>query len=196
MKKKDKIIKDKIVTTRVTTQVYDTLNFISKKNNITKCKVVSDLITDKYKLEQKTGKITQLEHLFFRISIIVDSDYNEYTKTTTPCILKADEEIDGDYFGKLQILVGDDTCIREKNGKFYVLDFHNEKDEIELLDEQEILDFYEGKQQAYEMPMLKYKSYQYIKGYVEVATRLLASLEYFLEDKETERETETRLKNN
>ena len=188
--------KDKVISARVTTQVADILDIICKKENLTKNKVVSDLITDKYNLEKNIDSLTPLEHLLWRISTFVDSDYNEYTKTTTPCILTADEEIDGDYFGKLQILVGDDTCIREKDGKFYVLDFHNEKAEIELLDEQEMLDFYEGKIQAYEIPMSKYESYQYIKGYVEVASRLLASLEYFLEHKETERETEIRLKNN
>jgi hypothetical protein len=188
--------KDKVISARVTTQVADILDIICKKENLTKNKVVSDLITDKYNLEKNIDSLTPLEHLLWKISNIVDSDYHEYTKITTPCILIADEEIDEDYFGKLQILVGDDTCIREKDGKFYVLDFHNEKAEIELLNEQEILDFYEGQQQAYEMPMPKYQSYQYIKGYVEVASRLLASLEYFLEHKETDRETETRLKNN
>ena len=188
--------KDKVISARVTTQVADILDIICKKENLTKNKVVSDLITDKYNLEKNIDSLTPLEHLLWKISTIVDSDYNEYTKTTTPCILTADEEIDGDYFGKLQILVGDDTCIREKDGKFYVLDFHNEEAEIELLDEQEMLDFYEGQQQAYGLPMPKYQSYQYIKGYVQVASYLLDSLEYFLEHKETERETEIRLKNN
>lgn len=188
--------KDKVISARVTTQVADILDIICKKENLTKNKVVSDLITDKYNLEKNIDSLTPLEHLLWKISNIVDSDYHEYTKITTPCILIADEEIDEDYFGKLQILVGDDTCIREKDGKFYVLDFHNEKAEIELLDEQEMLDFYEGKFQAYEMPMPKLQSYQYIKGFVQIGSQLLESLEYFLEHKETERETEIRLKNN
>ena len=188
--------KDKVISARVTTQVADILDIICKKENLTKNKVVSDLITDKYNLEKNIDSLTPLEHLLWKISNIVDSDYDEYTKITTPCILLAEEEVDEDYFGKLQILVGDDTCIREKDGKFYVLDFHNEEAEIELLDEQEMLDFYEGQQQAYGLPMPKYQSYQYIKGYVQVASYLLDSLEYFLEHKETERETEIRLKNN
>lgn len=164
--------KEKVISARVTTQVSDILDIICKKENVTKNKIISDLISDKYNLENHLNSLTKLERLLWKLSNIVDSDYNEYTKTTTPCILKADEEIDGDYFGKLQILVGNDTCIREKEGKFYVLDFHNEEAEIELLDEQEMLDFYEGQNDAYGVPTLPDESYQYMRGYYKVMSSL------------------------
>ena len=185
--------KDKIVSARVTTEVADILDIICEREGLTRNKVLSELITSKYNFDNFKNTLSPLEMLLLKISKIVDVDYNEYTKTTTPCILNADEEIDGDYFGKKQILVGDETCIREQDGKFYILNFHFEDAEIELFDEQEILDFYEGKFEAYNFPHPNHNSYHHIKGYVETAKRLLEGLEHFLEHKETERETEKRL---
>jgi len=133
--------------------------------------------------------LSSLQILLLKLKDIVDSEYHTYTKSegenhfvskvTTPCIIDADEE-DGEYFGKLQILVGDDTCIREQDDKFYVYDFHYANGEPLLLTEQQILDYYEGKNLAYEFPMIESHSHSFIRGFVGVAKNLLNSLEYKL----------------
>jgi hypothetical protein len=48
-----------------------------------------------------------------------------YDNQTCPKLTVASEE-DDYYYGRLQILVGDDSYIREHNRKFYIYDLHSE----------------------------------------------------------------------
>lgn len=174
--------KEKIISVRITTQVADILNLVCQRRNISKSTILSELITERYNFENNFKFLTPLERLLWKIQHFVDCFHNESSKTTTPCIVVADEKIDGDYLGKEQLLVGDDTCIREKEGKFYILDFHDEDAEIELYNEQEILDFYEGKDVAYSIPSSLDFSHQYLKGYFSVAEYLMNELEVYLKN--------------
>lgn len=91
-------------------------------------------------------------------------------------------EEDGEYEGKLQILVGDDTLIREKDGKFYVFDFHEEDADPIWMDEKGVLDFYAGKKVAYNFPNSTYDSYHHLRGFRQVARNLIDGIEVFLDD--------------
>jgi hypothetical protein len=169
--------KDKVISARVQTEVADILDIMCEIQGLTKNKVVSDLITEKYNRDKHLHKLSPLQMVLWKIEDIVDSQYNEYTKETTPCILVADEEIDGEYLGKLQILVGDDTCIREQDGKFYVYDFHDTDAEPLLLNDKEIVDFYKGQYDAYGVPSLRDESYHYMRGYHQVMSSLADIIE-------------------
>lgn len=117
------------------------------------------------------NNLTDLEKLLIKLKSIVGDEYDASLNVNTPCIITGTEE-DGDYEGKLLILVGDDTCIREQDGKFYVYDFHDEEAEPLLLTEKEILDFYKGQYDAYGVPDLEDESYHYIRGYHQVMSYL------------------------
>lgn len=125
----------------------------------------------------ETDKISHLEQLLTKLNFIVfrrediDSEEEAYPRIS----MGTDE--DGEYNGKPQILVGDDTLIRENDGKFYALNFHNEDADPIWMDEQEILDYYAGQDAAYNFPTLEDSSYHYIRGFKEVAKRLLDSLD-------------------
>ena len=168
--------KEKVISARITTEVSNILDIICEREGSTKNKVVSDLITEKYNKDRHLHTLSPLQMILLEIEDIVFPLYNEYTKTTTPCIIVADEEIDGEYFGKLQILVGDDTCIREQDDKFYVYDFHNSDAEPLLLTEKEIVDFYRGQQDAYGFPSIDNESYHYMRGYYEIMSYFAKSI--------------------
>ena len=77
--------------------------------------------------------------------------------------------------------------------QFYIFDFHNEHKRIELFDEQEIIDFYTGQYDAYGMPICEDNTMQYMKGYLDTASSLLESIEYYTKNGEYERDTRKRL---
>lgn len=191
MKKKEK--KEKNVSIRKVTEVVDILQIISKNLKINQEELFDDLINNNTTLDKLLYVLTPLQRILYKLGNIIDSHYSEYTKITTPCIIIADEEQDGDYLGKEQILVGDDTCIREMNNQFYILDFHNEHKPKEFFDEYEIIDFYTGQYDAYGMPICKDNTMQYMKGYLYTASRLLESIEYYTKNGEYERDTDRRL---
>lgn len=171
--------KEKVISARITTEVSNILDIICEREGSTKNKVVSDLITEKYNKDRHLHTISPLEMVLLKIEHIVDYDYEECTKTYTPRIIIADDKSDigSEYFGKLQILVGDDTCIREKDDKFYVYDFNDMKAEPLLLTEKEILDFYKGQQDAYDVPSIDEESYQYMRGYYKIMSSFAKIIE-------------------
>ena len=185
---------NKNVSANIPTQLKDINGIICKNLNITEEQLINNLISNKVTLDDLLTNLTPLQRILHKLGNIVDSHYSEYTNLTTPCILIADEEEDGDYLGKEQILVGDDTCIREMYNQFYIFDFHNEHKRIELFDEQEIIDFYTGQYDAYGMPICEDNTMQYMKGYLDTASSLLESIEYYTKNGETERDTRKRLK--
>ena len=194
MKDKDKKNKkDKKVSVNLPTELKDINGIICKNLKITEEQLINNLISNKVTLDDLLTNLTPLQRILHKLGNIIDSHYSEYTKLTTPCIIFADEKQDGDYLGKEQILVGDDTCIREMYNQFYILDFHNENKPIELFDEQEIVDFYTGRYDAYGMPICKDNTMQYMKGYLHTASSLLESIEYYTKNGEYERDTERRL---
>ena len=191
MKSMKKNIKN--VSANIPTELKDINGIICKNLNITEEQLINNLISNKVTLDDLLTNLTPLQRILHKLGNIVDSDYSEYTNLTTPCIIIADEEQDGDYLGKEQILVGDDTCIREMYNQFYIFDFHNEHKRIELFDEQEIIDFYTGQYDAYGMPICEDNTMQYMKGYLDTASSLLESIEYYTKNGEYERDTRKRL---
>ena len=127
-----------------------------------------------------SGNLTDLEKLLVKLKPFIMEEYHPYAKVITPCIIKGTKD-DGKYEGVDLILVGDDTEIRQKDGKFYIFNMHYENDEPYLMNEQEVLDFYAGKNRAYDFPLIEDFSYQFIRGFVGVAKNLISSLESKLE---------------
>jgi len=173
-------MKSRVISFRVNEDVLNLIERICERDGVSKNELLSDIISSNLNMQINSGNLTDLEKLLVKLKSIVMHDYNPYTDTDTPCIITGTEE-DGEYEGKLQILVGDDTLIREKNGKFYIFDLHYENDEPVWMNEQEVLDFYAGQNLAYEFPMWEQHSYQFIRGFVDVAESLLSSLQENLE---------------
>jgi len=169
-------MKSRVISFRVNEDVLNLIERICERDGVSKNELLSDIISSNLNMQINSGNLTDLEKLLVKLKSIVMHDYNPYTDTDTPCIITGTEE-DGEYEGKLQILVGDDTLIREKNGKFYIFDLHYENDEPVWMNEQEVLDFYAGQNLAYEFPMWEQHSYQFIRGFVDVAESLLSSLQ-------------------
>ena len=116
-----------------------------------------------------------LEQLMSKLGLIVHHELS---------IILGTEE-DEEYNGKPQILVaGDDCLIRTNNEKFYVFSFHDVDAEPIWTDEQGVLDFYAGQDQAHDFPRVNDESIHYLRGFVEVAKNLLPSIEYFLKNGE------------
>jgi hypothetical protein len=173
-------MKSKVISFRVSEDVLNVIELICKDDGISRNKLLSDLVCNNFNIKIQGNKLTDLEKILLKLKCIVLETYNPYTNTLMPCIYTGTEE-DGEYEGKLQILVGDDTLIREKNGKYYIFSFHNENAEPIWMDEQEVLDFYAGQNLAYEFPLWKDHSYHFIRGFVDVAESLLSSLQENLE---------------
>jgi hypothetical protein len=127
--------------------------------------------------------LSKLEQLVMKLRLVVMSHHHHTLEPseTTPCIVTGTDD-DGEYEGKLMILVGDDTLIRENDEKFYVFDFHNVDADPIWLDEKEVLDFYAGQNEAYSFPNYKNESYHYLRGFSETAKSLLGGIDDFLED--------------
>ncbi len=165
---------------RVDKDVKDRIEKICNETNVSKSKLLSDFVkanfSDKESLSLN-NHLSDLQKLLFKLKRIVFSDYNEYIKLYTPCIMKGCED-DGEYEGADLILIGDDTQVREKDGKFYIYDFNNTEVEPILLSEEEVLEFYKGQYETYgTFPSLTDSSYQYVKGYLGVMRTLIPTLE-------------------
>ena len=169
-------MKSKVISFRVNEDVLNLIERICERDGVSKNELLSDIISSNFNMQINSGNLTDLDKLLVKLKSIVMHDYNPYTDTHTPCLINGTKE-DGEYEGKLQILVGDDTLIREKNGKFYIFDFHNENDEPVWMNEKEVLDFYAGQNLAYEFPTFELYSYEFIRGFVGVAKNLISSLE-------------------
>jgi hypothetical protein len=130
-------------------------------------------------MHTENDQLIHLEKLLQKLKFVTipHNDYN------TPCIVEGTED-DEEYEGELQILVGDDTLIREKDGKFYIFDMNKPDEEPIWLNETEVLDYYEGKYLAYDFPNFESDSYHLIRGFVKVAKNLLSTLEEKLEERE------------
>ena len=168
-------MKSKVISFRVNEDVLNLIERICERDGVSKNELLSDIISSNFNMQINSGNLTDLDKLLVKLKSIVMHQYHTYTDTNTPCIIKGTED-DVEYEGKLQILVGDDTLIRENNGKFYIFDLHNPNDEPVWMNEKEVLDFYAGQNLAYEFPMWEHNSYQFIRGFVDVAESLLSSL--------------------
>jgi hypothetical protein len=173
-------MKSRVISFRVNEDVLNLIERICERDGVSKNELLSDIISSNFNMQINSGNLTDLDKLLVKLKSIVMHQYDDYTKLNLPCIIKGTED-DGEYEGKLQIFVGDDTLIRENNGKFYIFDLHNTNDEPVWMNEKEVLDFYAGQNLAYEFPMWEHNSYQFIRGFVDVAESLLSSLQENLE---------------
>ena len=168
--------KSQVISIRVSSEVANIFEEMCAKKGKTKNDVLSDLITRNYNLIKTNSQLSNLEKLLIQLKNVVPVE--EFNYMETPCIILGTLEDDGEeYAGKKQILVGDDTIIREKNGMFYVFDMNHPHLEPILMKDKEILDFYEGQNYAYGVPDLEDYSYHFIRGYIQVIKRLIDYLE-------------------
>jgi hypothetical protein len=178
--------KSKTVSVRVPNDVAEILDLICTNKGLTKSDVLSSLIVSNYNLKVKKEELSPLERLLIGLSIIIPSQQHPNSDNQmTPCIITGTDE-DEEYEGKLQILTGDESVIRENDGKFYIFDFHDVDAEPIWLTEKEVLDFYVGQWQAYDFPTVEFNSYHHIRGFSKTARQLLSRLEYFVEHKVAE----------
>ena len=173
-------MKSKVISFRVNEDVINVIEKICKRDGISKNELLSEIVSSNLNMKINSNTLSDLEKLLVKLKRFVIEDYNEYCKISTPSIIKQETLLALSYDDKYQgnsILVGDDTEIREKDGKFYIFNYHDEdsSSESELLSEQEVLDYYEGKYTAYDFP--KGKSHHFMLGFVEVAKNLLSSFE-------------------
>ena len=171
--------KTKVISVRVPNEVAEILEMTCSKEGVSKSDVLSELIVGNYNMKVKKDAITPLEKLLFKLRMIVPHDYHQYAKVETPAIIMGTKD-DGEWEGKPIILVGDDTIIREKDGMFDSWDMHHENEEPLWLTEQDILDYYEGMEEAYGLPNTKRNSYHFLRGFMQVANNLLPDVDYYL----------------
>ena len=181
MKTKERKSNTTTISARVPNEVAEIFESFCNSRGLKKSAIISKLLVDKYGVNK--DKLSPLMQLLLKLRLIVPIEKRPNSESeTTPCIITGTDE-DEEYEGKLQILVGDDSVIRENDGKFYVFDFHDVDAEPIWLNEKEILDFYEGQWQAYDFPTSEFNSYHHIRGFSKVARSLLGRLEYFVEHK-------------
>jgi hypothetical protein len=178
-------MKNTTISFRVNEDVADRLENVCDKIGVSRSKFLSDLIDRNFSDKKNISldkNLSNLERILFKLKTIVDSDYNEYIKQNTPCIIKGNKD-DMEYEGLDLILVGDDTEIREKDGKFYIYELDDDESEPIWLSEGEVLDFYKGQYESFgTVPSLIDSSYQYVKGYLSVMRTLLPTLEEEFEE--------------
>lgn len=182
--------KTKVISARVPIEVAELFETICNKDEVTKNEVLSNLISKTYSKNVANKNLTPLEKLLTRLKTVVDKDFNKYANVETPSIILEDEERDY-YFGKPQILVGNDTVIRESNGKFYIVNFHDMHGTKYLLTEDEMFDYHEGEEYAFLMNLSEHDkdcSYWKLKGYLKIMNSLNSILEEHLESQEIKNE--------
>lgn len=182
--------KTKVISARVPIEVAELFETLCNKDEITKNEVLSNLISRTYSKQVANNNLTPLEKLLNRIKTVVDKDFNKYVNVETPSII-IEEQKDDEYFGKPEILVGNDTVIREENNKFYIYDFHNPNATKYLLSEDEMFDYHEGQDYAYLNNLSEHDkdcSYWKLKGYFKVIRSLTSILEEHLECQKIENE--------
>jgi hypothetical protein len=172
--------KSKVISVRVNKDVADIIENLCSKENISKNEFLSKVLTHNFNTKKDDEDLSNLEKLLFKLRRVVPIEYFPVLDIETPAILKG-TDYDSDYEGDI-ILVGDDTEIRENNGKFYVFDYHYKDLKPILMHEQEIIDFYAGQYSAYGVPSIEGgHSYHFVRGYFEVMNRLMNLMEQELE---------------
>ena len=115
----------------------------------------------------------------FLPEVYYDSDGKSYG--TYPFYLDKENE---NYEGYEAIIVGDDTEISEYGaGLFKVLDYHQEE-EIEILNSEEVIDYYLGMSLAYQVPIIQQKSLAFRKGYKKILSQVATLVDITKEDSE------------
>ena len=172
--------KTKVISVRVNEDVADIIENLCSKDNISKSEFLSKVLNHNFNKKKDDEDLSNLEKLFVKLRRVLPIADFPVLNIETPAIIQG-TEYDSDYEGDI-ILVGDDTEIREKNGKFYVFDYHHKDLKPILMNEQEILDFYEGQYEAYGVPSIEGgDSYHFVRGYFEVMNRLMNWMEQELE---------------
>jgi hypothetical protein len=124
-----------------------------------------------------------LEKLLNRLRDIVDVHvFSEEDGLTVPAIITTPDK-DDEHYGKLEILVGDDSVIRAEEDKFYILDYHNPDAEKELFTADEICDYYTALDMPHNHFPYEGDSYSlaYRKGYYNTAKILVEHLKEYID---------------
>ena len=164
--------KSEVISFRITDDYKKILDEMCNEAGVSRNELLSNIVSNT--LSKSYKNMSPLERVLFEIRLIVDEGYNHYTGVTTPCIILGTKEDDGEYAGKEQILVGDDTLIREKDGQYYSYEMSNPDAEPIWLNELEIVEYYQGLNDAYgTASLLNGDSYHYMKGYFKTLSSLV-----------------------
>jgi len=167
--KKEKVKKNEteVKSVRISTELSKQLDLLCKIKKCTMNDLIKQCVMESFADDLVFEDIPALEQILHHIKYFVPN--GEHEGKPYPRITKYEETADDDdeFAGFPQLLIGDDTIIRQKNDKFYLFDFHDVDKEPFWMNQTEMIDFIEGKFDAYGIPMEvnEITSYHYLKGY-------------------------------
>lgn len=178
-----------ILSARVPKDIAHVFNSICEENKISKSKFLTHLITNNYLYVASQKNLNVLEKILYELKFIVPENNSNYRPgLILPAIIEEEDEND-DYFGKLQILVGDDTVIRQDGDLFYIIDFHDKEIEKARYNAEEVLDYYKGAEEAYSqiVDTWEEKSIPFLIHYISTAESKIEWLREHLEKLQKEK---------
>lgn len=183
----------KVHSVRLSIELSQQIEELCKNRECSINDLITECISDAYRSGLGLGNMLPLERILFRIKPLIHSGFHD--GKPYPRIIEGDETDDDEYEGQAQILVGDDTLIREKDGLFYVFEMHDEDKEPFWMKENEIIDYVIGNFDAYGIPMQvdNETTYHYLKGYNQTLNALVESQNEFIKSYELDN-THTMLK--
>lgn len=184
----------KVHSVRLSIQLSKQIEELCENRGCTINDLITECISHAYMSGLGFGDMLPLERILFHIKPRIHSGFRD--GKPYPRIIEGDETDDDDeYAGLPQILVGDDTLIREKDGRFYVFSYHDENAEPFWMKENEIIDYVIGNFDAYGIPIEVDNeiSYHYLKGYNQTLNCLVESQNEFIKSYELDN-THTMLK--
>ena len=184
----------KVHSVRISIELSQQIEELCKNLECSVNDLITECITRTYSSGLGYGKMSALERILFHIKPFIHCGV--HNGKPYPRIIEGDETDDDDeYAGQPQILVGDDTLIREKDGRFYVFSYHYEDEEPFWMQENEVIDYVIGNFDAYGIPMEvnNETSYHYLKGYNQTLNYLVECQNEYIESYELDN-THTMLK--
>lgn len=175
--------KTKVISARVSAEIADFFEAACNNTAMSKSETLSQMIFNKYSHLLINSHLTPLEKLLNRLRDIVHVHvFIEEEDLIVPAIITTPDK-DDEHYGKLEILVGDDSVIRAEEDKFYILDYHKPDAKKELLTADEICDYYTALNMPHHHFPYKGDSYSlaYRKGYYESAKYLVQQLKEYID---------------
>jgi hypothetical protein len=175
--------KTKVISARVSAEIADFFEAACSGTAMSKSETLSLMIFNKYSHFLINSPLTPLEKLLNRLKGIIDVHFfREEDALTVPAIITTPDE-DDEHYGKLEILIGDDTVVRADEDKFYILDYNKPDAKKELFTADEICDYYTAR----DLPHIHFPydgdsySLAYRKGYYDTAKFLVERLKEFID---------------
>ena len=178
-----KLNKTKVISARVPIEIAEFFEAACSNTYLSKSETLSLMIFNKYSHFLRNSPLTPLEKLLNRLKDIVEVRiFREGEDLIVPAIITTPDKDDEDY-GKLEILIGDDTVVRQDEDKFYIVNYHNLDAEKELFTADEICDYYTAREMPYNHFPYDEDSYSmaYLKGYYKTAKFLVEEMKEFID---------------